>query len=258
MTDIKLPKHTKDLAGDDELNAMPQVAFIRYCMERLGFLTDNGDFDMVRAARFFVIRRDLFYALAAGTAPLLKRERDKIKNMMKNPNGGGVNKRDAQDMAVLQNRRLGRYLRSLRERLFLVEIEGISKSQAQIAALLDVSVGAIQSWEYGSTRIPDIRMGQYLQVVGADVDQGRKAWVMLGAMPEEIQEGLESENEQVVELWNKLVEACQKLRMPAAIEITPEKPVFDSHRQEVEHLKAQGAAPEEIAAAALAPKPRKQ
>lgn len=259
MNDIAPPKHTKDLASDSELNAMPQVTFIRYCIERLGFFTDSGDFDMVRAARFFVIRQDLFYALAAGTAPLLKRERDKMKNMMKNPNGGGVTtKKDAQAEAVLQNKRVGRYLRSLRERLFLVGIEGISKSQAQIAALLDVSVGAIQAWEYGSTRIPDIRMSQYLQVVGADIDQARKAWVMLGAMPEEIQEGLDAQDEQVMELWSKLVERCMKLKMPETIEVTPEKPVFDSHRQEMAHLKAAGATTEQLKEAALAPKPRKE
>lgn len=244
---------------DEEINAMPQVVFVRYCMERLGLLTERGDFDMVRAAKFWVVRHDLFCALAAGTAPLLKRERDKMKRMMDAQLGVKIyRKKDARTETDRQNKRVGRYIRSLRERLFLVGIEGISKNQAQMAAILDVSIGAVQAWEYGSTRIPDMRLSQYLQVVGADVDQARKAWVMLGSMPEEIQEALEKEDQQAMQIWEALVKRCAELKTPIAVEVTPNKPVFDSHRQEQAHLKASGATPEELKAAALAPKPRKE
>jgi DNA-binding transcriptional regulator YiaG len=206
---------------EEEIAAMPSAVFLRYCMERLGFLTDSGDFDMQRAARFWGIRYELFVSMAAGRTPLLKREREKIKKKMDLTTGVRImGKRDAKSINDLQNERMGRYLRNLREKLFLVGIDGISKNQAQIAALMEVSVGAVQTWEYGRTRIPDARLEQYLQIVGADSDQARKAYVMLGIMPATIQEGLASENPEALELWDALVTVCNK---STAVEVAPQQ-----------------------------------
>lgn len=248
----------KKPATNEQIKLMPQAEFLRYCMEQLGFLTHSGDFDMVRAAKFWAVRYELFCSMASGVTPLLRRERDKMKRQMDLQTGArAFRKSDSTTAAEKQNQRVGRYLRQLRERQFLVGIEGISKNQAQIAALLDVSVGAIQAWEYGRTRIPDVRMGQYLRVVGADVDQARIAWALLGAMPDEIQEALGAEDDRAGELWSQLVEHCLALRIPDAVEVT-DKPAFLTHRQEQEWLKSQGAQPKELEQAAHAPKPRKE
>jgi len=259
MSDKTGDKAQKRAATEEEIKAMPQIIFIRYCMTRLGMLTERGDFDMVRASKFWGIRYELFCAFASGEAPLLKREREKMKKSMDlYTMDRSYHQRDKLSESDRQNQRVGRYLRKLRERLFLVGVEGISKNQAQIAALMDVSVGAVQAWEYGRTRIPDARMRQYLQIVGADLDQARIAWTKLGVMPEEIQEGLGAEDQEVIELWNKLISRCEALKAPVAYEITPDKPAFISYKQEQRWLEENGATPEQIEQAKLAPKPRKE
>jgi hypothetical protein len=211
------------MTTDEDLMKMPSTVFLRQCMEKLKFMTDSGDFDMVRAARYWGIRYELFVSLASGDTPLLKRDREKIKKKMDLSLGlRSIRKRDAKTAGDLQNERVGRYLRKLRERLFLVGIEGVSKNQAQIAALLDVSIGAVQAWEYGRTRIPDARLGQYLRVVGADTAQARKAWAMLGIMPEEIQIVLAGENPEAEKLWDELVGCCERLVGSSVVEVTPQ------------------------------------
>ena len=213
------------MTTSEDLMSMPSTAFLRHCMDKMRFKTDSGDFDMVRAARYWGIRYPLFCSLASGETPLLKREREKIKRKMDLALGAkSIKKRDTKTIVDLQNEKVGRYLRELRENQFLVGVEGVSKNQAQLAALLDVSVGAIQAWEYGRTRIPDARLGQYLKLVAADTAQARKAWVLMGLVPEEIQTALANEDPKAQEMWDALYEHCESLKGPLTVEVTPNRP----------------------------------
>lgn len=215
-----------------EVSALPTPIFLRWCMDKLKFHTTKGEFDYERAARFFGIRYELFYGMASGSIPMLRRERDKVKKKVDIATGDReIKKRDARTEADIRNARIGRFLRSLREKFYLAGVSGVTRNQSEIAALMDVSVGAVQAWEYGRTRIPNIRMDQYLQIVGASDEQKTKAWVMLEEMPDVIICGLASDDETVKKCWDALMEACEEHQRKVA-NPDPEKPTFATHREE--------------------------
>lgn len=244
---MKKPKDTK---------TMSNVEFIRHYMDLMKFNDKEEGFDWKRGAKFFGIRIDLFLGMARGDVPILKREKEIIAKRaelalgMREPTA-----RDMRSASELQNVKIGRYLRNLRERLFLPGVEGVSRNQAQMAALMDVSIGAVQAWEYGRTRIPNNRMEQYLQIVGADKKQFTRAWLMLGEMPPSVQEAVAEGDEEALRLWDAFMGYCEdRAKQKYAVEVTQE---FSTHKQEQAHLKATGATEEELEAAALAPKPRR-
>lgn len=237
-----------------DTSLMSGVEFIRHYMGLLNFNTDDGGFDWHRGAKFFGIRYELLTAMGKGSSPILKRERDVIAKKADLALGFRLpTKRDARTVEELNNARIGRYLRTLRERLFLVGVDGVSKNQGQMAALMDVSIGAVQAWEYGRTRIPNARLEQFLQIVGADTAQAVKAWVMLGEMPAAVQEAIGEEDAEALELLAKLIERCAKRQMESQ---EPQRPEFFCHKQEQAWMKEQGFSQEAIEEAAAAPKPR--